>query len=116
MNTKYKKTRESLQKHASEIERLANMAFTDSPTNVREMICLQYFVHGLKDAEVQRTVPPSYDAIHEVMRQRATRADPEIELITKFKEASYGKPSCQVIASFHTLQQVVAAPFGNFAI
>ncbi|GFU08738.1 uncharacterized protein TNCV_990951 [Trichonephila clavipes] len=49
MKTRLKKTGESLQEYASEIERLANLAFSDYPANMREIISLQYFVDGLKD-------------------------------------------------------------------
>ncbi|GFX01433.1 uncharacterized protein TNCV_1864071 [Trichonephila clavipes] len=50
------KTGESLQEYASEVERLANLAFSDHPATVRETISLQYFVDGLKDGEVQKAV------------------------------------------------------------
>ncbi|GFW44467.1 retrovirus-related Pol polyprotein from transposon 412 [Trichonephila clavipes] len=44
-----KKSGESLQEYASEVERLANLPFSDHPATVRETISLQYFVDGLKD-------------------------------------------------------------------
>ncbi|GFU35201.1 uncharacterized protein TNCV_2106421 [Trichonephila clavipes] len=46
--------KESLQEYASEVERLANLAFSDHPATVREAISLQYFVDGLKDGEIQK--------------------------------------------------------------
>ncbi|GFW62723.1 hypothetical protein TNCV_2624861 [Trichonephila clavipes] len=54
MKTRLQKTGESLQKYAPEIERLANLAFSDYPANVREIISLQYFVDGLKNPEGYR--------------------------------------------------------------
>ncbi|GFX06707.1 uncharacterized protein TNCV_1753101 [Trichonephila clavipes] len=72
MKTRHQKTGESSQEYASEIERLANLAFSDYPANVREMISPQYLKDGLKHAEIQMA----------------------------FKETSDGKPSCQDIAPF----------------
>ncbi|GFY02091.1 uncharacterized protein TNCV_5099521 [Trichonephila clavipes] len=56
MKTRLQKTGESLQKYASEVERLANLAFSEHPATVREVISLQYFVDGLKEGEIQRAV------------------------------------------------------------
>ncbi|GFV14564.1 uncharacterized protein TNCV_3999151 [Trichonephila clavipes] len=56
MKTRLQKTGESLQEYASEVERLANLAFFDHPATVRETISLQYFVDGLKDGEIQKAV------------------------------------------------------------
>ncbi|GFT83229.1 uncharacterized protein TNCV_3425431 [Trichonephila clavipes] len=56
MKTIHQKTGKSLQEYASEIERLANLAFSDYPANVQEIISLQYFVDGLKDGEIQRAI------------------------------------------------------------
>ncbi|GFX51233.1 uncharacterized protein TNCV_2735841 [Trichonephila clavipes] len=50
------KTPEILQEYASEVERLANLAFSDHPATVREVISLQYFVDGLKEGEIQRAI------------------------------------------------------------
>ncbi|GFU18205.1 uncharacterized protein TNCV_2033551 [Trichonephila clavipes] len=50
------KTGESLQEYASEVERLANLAFSDQPATMREVISLQYFVDGLNDGEIQKAV------------------------------------------------------------
>ncbi|GFU12534.1 uncharacterized protein TNCV_4244631 [Trichonephila clavipes] len=36
--------------------RLADLAFSDHPATVRDAICLQYFVDGLKDGEIQKAV------------------------------------------------------------
>ncbi|GFU76470.1 uncharacterized protein TNCV_3620751 [Trichonephila clavipes] len=54
--TRHKKTGESLQEYASEGERLINLAFSDHPATVQEVISLQYFVDGLKDEEIQKAV------------------------------------------------------------
>ncbi|GFX74681.1 uncharacterized protein TNCV_3121111 [Trichonephila clavipes] len=56
MKTRLQKTGESLQEYASEVERLANLAFSDPPATVREVISLQYSADGLKDGEIQRAV------------------------------------------------------------
>ncbi|GFW26834.1 uncharacterized protein TNCV_1376771 [Trichonephila clavipes] len=54
MKTRLQKTGETLQDYASEIERLVNLAFSDYPENVREIISLQYFVDGLNNDKIQR--------------------------------------------------------------
>ncbi|GFY08217.1 uncharacterized protein TNCV_1356281 [Trichonephila clavipes] len=56
MKTRLQKTGESLQEYASEVERLANLAFSDHPATVRETISFQYFVYGLKEGEIQKAV------------------------------------------------------------
>ncbi|GFV31476.1 uncharacterized protein TNCV_3462821 [Trichonephila clavipes] len=56
MKTRLQKTGQSLQEYASEVERLANFAFSDQTTTVREAISLQYFVDGLKNGEIQKAV------------------------------------------------------------
>ncbi|GFW44265.1 uncharacterized protein TNCV_1746941 [Trichonephila clavipes] len=56
MKIRLQKTGKSLQEYASEVERLANLAFSDHPATVREVISLQYFVEGLKNGEIQRAV------------------------------------------------------------
>ncbi|GFT92062.1 uncharacterized protein TNCV_4561191 [Trichonephila clavipes] len=56
MKTRLQKTGESLQEYASEVESLANLAFSDHPATVRETIALQYFVDGLKEGEIQKAV------------------------------------------------------------
>ncbi|GFV73825.1 uncharacterized protein TNCV_3540011 [Trichonephila clavipes] len=56
IKTRLQKTGESLQEYASEVERLANLAFSDLPATVRKAISLQYFVDGLKDGEIQKAV------------------------------------------------------------
>ncbi|PRD18545.1 UNVERIFIED_CONTAM: hypothetical protein NCL1_60214, partial [Trichonephila clavipes] len=56
MKIRLQKTGESLQEYASEVERLANLAFSDYPATVREVISLQYFVDGLREREIQKSV------------------------------------------------------------
>ncbi|GFT69150.1 uncharacterized protein TNCV_2566071 [Trichonephila clavipes] len=56
MKTRLQKPGESLQEYASEVERLANLAFSDHPATVLEEISLQYFVDGLEDGEIQKAV------------------------------------------------------------
>ncbi|GFY17215.1 uncharacterized protein TNCV_1089941 [Trichonephila clavipes] len=38
------------------MQRLTTLAFSDFSANVREMICLEYFVDGLRDEEIQMAV------------------------------------------------------------
>ncbi|GFV07366.1 uncharacterized protein TNCV_1765271 [Trichonephila clavipes] len=56
MKTRHQKPEESLQEYAFEMQRLTTLAFFDFSANVREMICLEYFVDGLKDEEIQIAV------------------------------------------------------------
>ncbi|GFV99814.1 retrovirus-related Pol polyprotein from transposon 412 [Trichonephila clavipes] len=56
MKARLQKTAESLQEYASEIERIANLGFSDYPTTVQEIITLKYFMHGLKDGEIERAI------------------------------------------------------------
>ncbi|GFX73296.1 uncharacterized protein TNCV_4206461 [Trichonephila clavipes] len=56
MKTRLPKTGENLQEYASEVERLANLAFSDHPATVRETISLQYLLDGLKEGEIQKAV------------------------------------------------------------
>ncbi|GFX18206.1 uncharacterized protein TNCV_4305081 [Trichonephila clavipes] len=56
MKTRLQKTGKSLQEYASEVERLANLAFSDPQATVRENISLQYFVDSLKEGEIQKAV------------------------------------------------------------
>ncbi|GFW77834.1 uncharacterized protein TNCV_3404091 [Trichonephila clavipes] len=56
MKTRLQKTGESLQKYASQVERLTNLAFSDHPATVRETISLPYFVDGLKEGKIQKAV------------------------------------------------------------
>ncbi|GFU81086.1 uncharacterized protein TNCV_1117381 [Trichonephila clavipes] len=56
MKTRHQKPEESLQEYAFEMQWLTTLAFSDFSANVREMICLEYFVHGLKDEEIQMAV------------------------------------------------------------
>ncbi|GFY10973.1 uncharacterized protein TNCV_1124941 [Trichonephila clavipes] len=60
MKTRLQKTGESLQEYASEVERLANLAFSNHPATARETFSLQYFVEGLKDGEIQKAVRIAY--------------------------------------------------------
>ncbi|GFS99132.1 uncharacterized protein TNCV_822531 [Trichonephila clavipes] len=56
MKKRLQKTVESLQEYAFEEERLTNLAFSNQPATVREVISLQYFVNGLKEGEIQKAV------------------------------------------------------------
>ncbi|GFT38783.1 hypothetical protein TNCV_1499551 [Trichonephila clavipes] len=56
MKTRLLKIGQKLQEYASEVERLTNLAFSDHPETVREIISLQHFVDGLMDEEIQKAV------------------------------------------------------------
>ncbi|GFU60852.1 uncharacterized protein TNCV_3371881 [Trichonephila clavipes] len=56
MKTRLQKTGDSLQEYASEVERLTNLAFSDLPATVREVLSLQHFVDGLIEGEIQKAV------------------------------------------------------------
>ncbi|GFW61897.1 uncharacterized protein TNCV_4669221 [Trichonephila clavipes] len=56
MKTRLQKTGGSLHEYASEVERLAYLAFSDHPATVREVISLQHFMDALKDGEIQKAV------------------------------------------------------------
>ncbi|GFX94884.1 uncharacterized protein TNCV_2379571 [Trichonephila clavipes] len=56
IKTRHQKPEESLQEYAFEIQRLDNLAFSDHPLTVRKVISLQYFVDGLKNGEIQKSV------------------------------------------------------------
>ncbi|GFT14495.1 uncharacterized protein TNCV_4004521 [Trichonephila clavipes] len=56
MKTRHQKPEESLQEYAFEMQRLTTLAFSDFSANVREMVCLEYFVNGLRDEEIQMAV------------------------------------------------------------
>ncbi|GFS57997.1 uncharacterized protein TNCV_3124741 [Trichonephila clavipes] len=54
--TRLQKTGKSLQEYASEVESLANLAFSNHPATVRETTSLQSFVDDLREGEVQKAV------------------------------------------------------------
>ncbi|GFX31314.1 uncharacterized protein TNCV_2061321 [Trichonephila clavipes] len=56
MKTRQQKPEESLQEYAFEMQRLTTLTFSDLSADVREMICLEYFMDGLKDEEIQMAV------------------------------------------------------------
>ncbi|GFS70771.1 uncharacterized protein TNCV_498311 [Trichonephila clavipes] len=56
MKTRLQIIGESLQEYAAEVEKLANLAFSDHPATVRGVISLHYFVDGLKEGEIQKVV------------------------------------------------------------
>ncbi|GFW87731.1 uncharacterized protein TNCV_4486961 [Trichonephila clavipes] len=56
MKTKHQKPETNLQEYTSELQRLTTLSFSDFSANVREMICLEYFVGGLKDEKIEMTV------------------------------------------------------------
>ncbi|GFV24821.1 uncharacterized protein TNCV_882891 [Trichonephila clavipes] len=56
MKTRHQKPEESFQEYAFEMQRLTTLAFCDFSAKVQEMICLEYFVDGLKDEEIQMAV------------------------------------------------------------
>ncbi|GFX94394.1 RNase H domain-containing protein [Trichonephila clavipes] len=41
---------------ATDVERLSHLAFSDCPTEVREVLALQHFVDGVRDPEIQKAL------------------------------------------------------------
>ncbi|GFV81604.1 retrovirus-related Pol polyprotein from transposon 412 [Trichonephila clavipes] len=47
---------ETLQELATDVERLSHLAFSDCPTEVREVLALQHFIDGVRDPEIQKAL------------------------------------------------------------
>ncbi|GFU81391.1 retrovirus-related Pol polyprotein from transposon 412 [Trichonephila clavipes] len=50
------KVSETLQELATDVERLSHLAFSDCPTEVREVLALQHFIDGVRDLEIQKAL------------------------------------------------------------
>ncbi|GFV82393.1 retrovirus-related Pol polyprotein from transposon 412 [Trichonephila clavipes] len=44
------------QELATDVERLSHLAFSDCPTEVREVLALQHFIDGVRDPEIQKAL------------------------------------------------------------
>ncbi|GFV88076.1 gag-Pol polyprotein [Trichonephila clavipes] len=56
LKSRQQKVSETLQELATDVERLSHLAFSDCPTEVREVLALQHFVDGLRDPEIQKAL------------------------------------------------------------
>ncbi|GFX23533.1 gag-Pol polyprotein [Trichonephila clavipes] len=54
LKSRQQKVSETLQELATDVERLSHLAFSDCPTEVREVLALQHFIDGVRDAEIQK--------------------------------------------------------------
>ncbi|GFU42069.1 uncharacterized protein TNCV_3197321 [Trichonephila clavipes] len=99
MKTRLQKTGESLQEYDSEVERLANLAFFQPPSNCARKISLQYFVDGLKDEEIQKTV------------RMADVKDLKSALLSALKLEPANEASCRDRRSIHGARVTVDAPY-----
>ncbi|GFX72044.1 uncharacterized protein TNCV_2346321 [Trichonephila clavipes] len=104
MKTRLQKTVESLQEYASEVERLANLAFSDQPATVRETIALQYFVDGQKEGEIQKAVRMAdvqylkYALLYVLKLEAATKASRKDRHFIREARVSADEP-CESIAN-----------------
>ncbi|GFX66134.1 hypothetical protein TNCV_4102741 [Trichonephila clavipes] len=56
LKSRQQKVSETLQELATDVERLSHLAFSDCPTEVREVLALQYFIDGVRDPEIQKAL------------------------------------------------------------
>ncbi|GFS94053.1 hypothetical protein TNCV_1810741 [Trichonephila clavipes] len=56
LKSRQQKVSETLQELATSVERLSHLAFSDCPTEVREVLALQHFVDGVRDPEIQKAL------------------------------------------------------------
>lgn len=56
LKSRQQKATETLQELATDVERLSHLAFADCPADTREILSLQYFVDGIRDAEIQKAL------------------------------------------------------------
>ncbi|GFX01107.1 retrovirus-related Pol polyprotein from transposon 412 [Trichonephila clavipes] len=56
LKSRQQKVSETLQELATDIERLSHLAFSDCPTEVREVLALQHFIDGVRDPEIQKAL------------------------------------------------------------
>ncbi|GFW60701.1 retrovirus-related Pol polyprotein from transposon 412 [Trichonephila clavipes] len=56
LKSRQQKVSETLQELATDVERLSHLAFSDCPTEVREVLALQHFIHGVRDPEIQKAL------------------------------------------------------------
>ncbi|GFW27444.1 hypothetical protein TNCV_162891 [Trichonephila clavipes] len=56
LKSRQQKVSETLQELATDVERLSHLAFSDCPTEVREVLALQHFINGVRDPEIQKAL------------------------------------------------------------
>ncbi|GFX99502.1 gag-Pol polyprotein [Trichonephila clavipes] len=56
LKSRQQKVSETLQELATDVERLSHLAFSDRPTEVREVLALQHFIDGVRDPEIQKAL------------------------------------------------------------
>ncbi|GFS63195.1 gag-Pol polyprotein [Trichonephila clavipes] len=54
LKSRQQKVSETLQELATDVERLSHLAFSDCPTEVREVLALQHFIDGVRDPEIKK--------------------------------------------------------------
>ncbi|GFV09000.1 retrovirus-related Pol polyprotein from transposon 412 [Trichonephila clavipes] len=54
LKSRQQKVSETLQELATDVERLSHLAFSDCPTEVREVLALQHFVDGVRDPKSRK--------------------------------------------------------------
>ncbi|GFS98369.1 gag-Pol polyprotein [Trichonephila clavipes] len=56
LKSRQQKVSKTLQELATDVERLSHLAFSDCPTEVREVLALQHFIDGVRDPEIQKAL------------------------------------------------------------
>ncbi|KFM56688.1 Retrovirus-related Pol polyprotein from transposon 412, partial [Stegodyphus mimosarum] len=56
LKSRQQKPTETLQELATDVERLSHLAFSECPTETREILSLQYFIDGIRDPEIQKAL------------------------------------------------------------
>ncbi|GFW21873.1 retrovirus-related Pol polyprotein from transposon 412 [Trichonephila clavipes] len=56
LKSQQQKVSETLQELATDVERLSHLAFSDCPTEVREVLALQHFIDGVRDPEILKAL------------------------------------------------------------
>ncbi|GFV39395.1 retrovirus-related Pol polyprotein from transposon 412 [Trichonephila clavipes] len=56
LKSRQQKVSDTLQELATDVERLSHLAFSDCPTEVREVLALQHFIDGVRDPEIQKAL------------------------------------------------------------
>ncbi|KFM62548.1 hypothetical protein X975_20006, partial [Stegodyphus mimosarum] len=56
LKSRQQKPMETLQELATDVERLSPLAFSECPTETREILSLQYFIDGIRDPEIQQAL------------------------------------------------------------
>ncbi|GFW88122.1 CCHC-type domain-containing protein [Trichonephila clavipes] len=65
LKSRQQKVSETLQELATDVERLSHLAFSDCPTEVREVLAPQHFIDGVRDPEIQKAPNGGSQAVNE---------------------------------------------------